>query len=180
MSLRVIEFDKKQFKTPEECLTWLSASPYEYIIHQKGFQLRPRKVCQYLSWEKRPVFHFSNKLWHESKLEILRPSRGICVVVSISENKLYYDDHLPEQLEETKQKLEKKRKKQEETKLKQLQDKETRKRKREEEKEKRKLENPKKSARKKILFDTENVLTVDTSEAQPDPIVVIQTDEAVP
>lgn len=137
MSLRSIEFDRKSFKSTDDCLAWISGSPYEYLLTQKGFQLRPRKACQFLSWEKRPVFHFSGKLWHDSKLEILRPRRDICIVVSVSESRLYYEGDIPELLPETQDKMEKKKRKLEETKQKQALEKENRKRKREEEKAKK-------------------------------------------
>ena len=132
--IRSIEFDKEEFKTVGDCLTWLSSGPYSYLIEQKGFQLRSNKAGQFLSWEKRPVFVYRKNLWQESKLEIVRPTRGICVVLGISEGKVFYDDNLPVLLKETTDKLEKKKLKQEETKAKQEAEREARKKKREENK----------------------------------------------
>jgi len=135
--IRSIEFDKEEFKTVSDCFTWLQSSPYSYLIEQKGFQLRSNKAGQFISWEKRPVFVFRKNLWQESKLEIVRPTRDICVVLGISEGKVFYDDSLPVLLKETTDKIEKKRLKAEETKAKQELEKENRKKKREENKQKK-------------------------------------------
>lgn len=153
-SLRSIEFDKEEFGSVGDCLAWLAASPYSYLVDQKGFQLRSNKAGQFISWEKRPVYVYRKNLWQESKLEIVRPSRNVCVVLGVSEGKVFYDDNLPELLKETKDKLEKKRLRQEETKLKQEAEKEARKKKREENKAKK--DNKRKSISPEVEFDPSN------------------------
>ena len=151
-TLRSIEFDKEEYGSVGDCLAWLAASPYSYLVDQKGFQLRSNKAGQFISWEKRPVFVYRKNLWQESKLEIVRPTRSVCVVLGASEGKVFYDDNLPELLKETKDKVEKKKLRQEETRLKQEADKEPRKKKREENKAKK--DNKRKSP--EVEFDPSN------------------------
>lgn len=155
-SLRSIEFDKEEFGSVGDCLAWLAASSYSYLVDQKGFQLRSNKAGQFISWEKRPVFVYRKNLWQESKLEIVRPTRSICVVLGISEGKVFYDESLPELLKETKDKLEKKRLRQEEAKVKQEAEKEARRKKREENKAKKDNKRKSTSPSPDVEFDPSN------------------------
>jgi len=133
--LRCIEFDRETFATSDACIEWLKTSQYPYIVNQKGFQLRHRKVPSFLTWERRSVWYFVSKdTWSEKKLSILRPERGVCVVLGGAPNDLYFESDIPELLKETTQKLAESAARKEEARAKAAEKKEEKKRKREEEK----------------------------------------------
>lgn len=149
--LRAIEFDKEVFKTIDDCKAWLRSSSMSYILDQKGFGLRTRKTPVFLTWEKRSVWYYlTSMLWQETHLKVVRPVRGVCGLVSESEDTFFSSHNIPELLPSTVKKMEEKEKKKEETRRKALEAKENKKRKRLEEREARALEaRAKKSAPEK-------------------------------
>lgn len=130
--VRAIEFDKSEFKTLEDCVSWLRESPHSYLINLKGFLLRPRKQAFFLSFEKRPVWYYTaqTELWRETKLAVKRPVRGVCVIEGASEGTLWTEASVPDLLPATKEKRELADKKKEETLRKQAERKEEMKRRR--------------------------------------------------
>ena len=146
--LRAIEFDKEEFKSIDDCKRWLRSSTMSYIVDQKGFGLRTRKTSVFLTWEKRSVWYYiTPSLWQETHLKVVRPVRGVCGLVSESEDTFFSAHNIPELLPSTVKKMEEKEKKKEEARKKANEAKENKKRKRLEEREAR--EKLKKSAPEK-------------------------------
>lgn len=142
--VRVIEFDKADFKTIADCLEWIKQSSYSGVVTQPGFALKSRRAGNFLSWEQRPVWTFvqTNDFWKEKKLEVIRYTRGVVLVLGKSAGDLFNEAHIPLPSEETLKKLDAAEKKKEESRLKKeaaAEELAKKRKQRQEEKEKRKI-----------------------------------------
>ena len=145
-----LEFDAHHFEDQKSCLQWIEKSEYDYVLNLKGFRLKLRKKCTYLSGEPRKVFAFYSNLWRYPNLYLARPDPYVAILKKTG-TEVYGSTDLPAPLPETVEKEVKRAEKQATRQEKE----EKRREKRKEERRKRKLgggggDEPKAGQKKKI------------------------------